>query len=38
VRPASNAAVQHRLARIQRKIEQGATAGTQRLLTDALNG
>jgi uncharacterized protein len=38
VRPASHAAVQHRLARIQRKIEQGATAGTQRLLTDALNG
>jgi uncharacterized protein len=38
VRPASNAAVQHRLARIQRKIEQGAIAGTQRLLTDALNG
>ena len=37
VRPASRAAVQHRLARIQRKMEQRATAGAQRLLTDALN-
>ena len=37
VRPASHAAVRHRLARIQRKLEQVSTADAQPSLTDALN-
>jgi hypothetical protein len=34
--PASHAAVRHRLARIQRKIEQRSTVDAQRSLNEAL--